>query len=215
MLFKRKNPKIFCIGRNKTGTTSLSKAFVDLGFKLGDQVEAEWLFDDWVKRDFSKLKRYCQNAEVFQDSPFSLPYTFVYLDQIFPNSKFILTVRDSALQWYHSLVRFHAKLWANDGVRPTKDDLKRAFYLYEGFPYDAIKRQFGTPDDDLYCQSTLIKAYEDYNQSVVEYFKYKPDSFLHLNVGKPDSYWKFCAFLNKKPIYDEFPWEQKTEDLKV
>ena len=29
--------KIFCIGMNKTGTTSLETAFTDLGYKLGNQ----------------------------------------------------------------------------------------------------------------------------------------------------------------------------------
>ena len=37
--------KYFCIGRNKTGTTSLKKAFEDLGFIVGDQRAAELLAD--------------------------------------------------------------------------------------------------------------------------------------------------------------------------
>lgn len=37
--------KVFVIGQNKTGTTSLEKAFKDLGFIVGDQRVAEILYD--------------------------------------------------------------------------------------------------------------------------------------------------------------------------
>jgi hypothetical protein len=111
-------PKIFCIGLNKTGTTSLKKEMALQGFTVGNQRQAELLFDDWVKRDFRRIVRYCRTARFFQDAPFSYPYTFIALDQAFPGSKFILTVRDNAEQWYNSLIRFHGKLWGNGNTPP-------------------------------------------------------------------------------------------------
>src|SRR6056297_564727 len=104
-------PKIFCVGLNKTGTTSLKKEMEFQGHTVGNQRQAELLFDDWVKRKFNRIVRYCHTAQFFQDSPFSLPYTFIVLDQAFPGSKFILTVRDNPEQWYNSLIHFHGKLW--------------------------------------------------------------------------------------------------------
>lgn len=92
MLFRRR-PKVFCVGRNKTGTTSIAKALRALGFKVGDQARAETLIEDWARRDFRKIVRYCRTADAFQDVPFSWPHTFEALDQAFPQSKFILTVR--------------------------------------------------------------------------------------------------------------------------
>ncbi|MEW6132914.1 MAG: sulfotransferase [Pseudomonadota bacterium] len=103
--------KIFCIGRNKTGTTSLAAALRELGVRVGNQKPAELLLKDWAVRDFRRLVAYCHTAQAFQDIPFSLPYTFQAMDMHFPESKFILTVRDSADQWYHSLVKFHKKIW--------------------------------------------------------------------------------------------------------
>ena len=38
--------KIFCIGQNKTGTTSLKKAFEELNFIVGNQRKAEILYDN-------------------------------------------------------------------------------------------------------------------------------------------------------------------------
>lgn len=68
-------PKIFCIGRHKTGTTSLAQEFEMLDFVVGDQRAGELLLEDWVKRDFKRIIKYCYTAQVFQDTPFALPYT--------------------------------------------------------------------------------------------------------------------------------------------
>ena len=57
--------KVFCIGLNKTGTTSLEKAMKDFGFLVGDQRQGELLFRDWVKRDFKRLVKYCKTAVFF------------------------------------------------------------------------------------------------------------------------------------------------------
>lgn len=95
-------PKIFCIGVNKTGTTSLARALTELGIIVGKQKLAERLIHDWARRDFRRLFLYCHTAQAFQDVPFSLPFTFQALDQHFPGSKFILTVRDTPKQWFQS-----------------------------------------------------------------------------------------------------------------
>lgn len=103
--------KIFCVGRNKTGTTSLTKAFEDLGFVVGNQRTAERMLHHYKNRDFKPIIKYCKSAQVFQDFPFSYPETYKHLDKAYPNSKFILTIRDSADQWYNSVTKFHAKMF--------------------------------------------------------------------------------------------------------
>ena len=112
-------PKIFCIGANKTGTTSLKQAMKDLDFVVGSQARAEELLPEWAERKFQKIIKYCYTAQFFQDIPFSLPYTYVALDQSFSRSKFILTVRDNSNQWYNSITKAHANLWGKDGEVPT------------------------------------------------------------------------------------------------
>jgi hypothetical protein len=98
------NPKIFVIGNNKTGTTSLSAALQALGYRMGRQATAELMMEDWGIRDFRRLIRYCHSADAFQDMPFSKQYTFQAMDAAFPGSKFILSVRDSDEQWYRSML---------------------------------------------------------------------------------------------------------------
>ena len=69
--------KYFCIGRNKTGTTSLKRAFEDMGFTVGNQRAAELLTDRYYfSQDFSPITKYCITAQVFQDVPFSYPDTY-------------------------------------------------------------------------------------------------------------------------------------------
>ena len=212
MVFKKKT-KIFCIGFNKTGTTSVKKALEDLQYKMGEQSRGEWMLDNWSKRNFSDLDSYCKTADAFQDAPFSFPFTYAYLDQKFNGSKFILTERDSAEQWYESLLSFHSKLWGdNEGV-PTKKNLEEAKYIYTGFPYKFMKFVYNTPDDDLYNKQILIDAYNNHSYSVKEYFKYREKDLLVLNLREKGSYKKLCAFIGKEPLYDDFPWENKTENV--
>ena len=203
-------PKVFCVGLNKTGTTSLREAMQDLGYVIGNQREGELLFNDWVNRDFSKIIRYCQSAEFFQDVPFSYPYTFINVDQAFSNSKFILTVRDNPEQWYNSLVNFYGKLFGNGKVPPTIEDLKKANYVYQGFPYDSLKKVLNVSDDNLFNKEILIESYNSHNKIVIDYFRHREKDLLVLNVGEKNAYKKLCDFLNKKSESTAFPWKNKT-----
>jgi len=208
-------PKIFGIGNNKTGTTSLKKAMEDLGYVVGNQRIAEKMMDQWARRDFKNLVRYCHTAQFFQDVPFSKLYTFTVMDYAFPNSKFILTVRDSPEQWYDSLTKFHAKKWGKDGRIPTKEDLQNAIYIYKGRPWETNRWAHTTPEDNPYEKKELIKSYIDYNNSVVEYFRHRPNDLLILNVAEEGAYQKLCVFLRKETEIQNFPWENKTTEIKI
>lgn len=204
-------PKIFGIGYNKTGTTSLKAAMEDLGYIVGHQRTAEDLIDDWAKRDFKRIVEYCKTAQFFQDVPFSRPFTFVVLDHEFPGSKYILTVRDSPEQWYDSLTRFHAKKWGKDGRIPCREDLQQATYLEKGRPWIANRLSYDTPEEDPYNKEILIQHYMDYNNSVKEYFRHRPDDLLVLNVAGKNAYHELCDFLGMEPIGKSFPWKNKTK----
>jgi len=214
MFFRKNKPKIFGIGNNKTGTTSLKKAMADLGFKVGNQRVAEMMLQQYANRDFRPLIKYCKTAQFFQDFPFSKPFTYIVLDYEFPDSKFILTIRDSPEQWYNSLINFHAKLWGKGGRVPTKEDLKEANYIYKGRPWDSNRVYAITPEDDPYNKELLIQSYINYNNQVVDYFKHRPKDLLVLNVAKSGAHRKLCDFLGIKTDENDFPWENRTEEIK-
>ena len=210
----KKSSKIFAIGNNKTGTTSLKVAIEDLGFIIGEQRPAELMHHHWAKRDFKPLIEFCKTAEFFQDFPFSKPFTFIALDQAFPNSKFILTVRDSPEQWDNSVTKFHAKLWGKNGRIPTKEDLMEAPYIYKGFAWEMKLYMNITPENDLYQKDLLIKSYIDYNESVIKYFEHRPENLLVINLSDKGAYRALCDFLGVKSNKEDFPWENKTATLK-
>ena len=213
MILKKEKAKIFCIGLNKTGTTSLEKALESFGYQMGDQTKAEFLLKDWHQRNFNAIIKFCKKAEAFQDIPFSLPYTYMFLDQYFKDAKFILTVRDSSDQWYNSITKYHAKLWSKDKITtPTEEELKSANYRYRGWAYEAIKYMFNTTNKNLYDKESLIKYYDNHNYQVQRYFESFPEKLLVINVSKPEDYQALCNFLDKTPQGNNFPWENKTKN---
>ena len=210
-LFGNKNePKIFCIGHNKTGTTTIEAVLKDFGYKLGNQVQGELLLDAWYHRDFKEIIKFCKTADAFQDVPFSLPYTYQHLDVAFPKAKFILTERDSAEQWYNSLTTFHSKLWAHGEHIPTAEDLKQASYRYKGYSYKANRCIYDTPETDIYNKELMQRFYLNYNESIKTYFKSRPEKLLVINVSKSQDYATLCGFLGQPITKTDFPWVNKT-----
>lgn len=209
MLFRRKKPKIFCIGQNKTGTTSLKKFFEDHGFKVGNQEKAELLIDQYIIRNWKPILKYCETADVFQDIPFSNDYLYILLDHYFPNSLFILSERDSPEQWYNSITKFHAKLFGNERNIPTKEDLMKGKYRYEGFIWKSFYEKYGEVEGDIYNKAHLMKVYTERNTAIKKYFQNK-NNLLVLNVSEHEAINKLSRFINIKPKYSEFPWENRT-----
>lgn len=77
----RKAVKVFAIGQNKSGTSSLHELFVDLGYK--SYHGTQW-------RDTSQTAIF-HKFDCFSDG---VPDDFRKLDRMFPNARFILQVRD-------------------------------------------------------------------------------------------------------------------------
>jgi hypothetical protein len=194
----RPNPKVFCVGRNKTGTTSLSAALRDLGYRVGAQRPAELLMEDWGRREFRRLIAYCHSADAFQDVPFSHDYTFQAMDAAFPGSKFILTVRSSADEWYRSRVRFDAKRLQTAGT-PTVDDLRNDPYVYKGWSWRNRELVFGAAAEaSLYDEDLYKKHYTRHNERVQDYFRHRPRDLLVLNLADAGSMQRLCEFLGRR-----------------
>lgn len=99
--------KVFCIGYGKTGTTTVERCLRILGFNPhvgwsprfchywhGNGLNPSVIIKE-MKRDKS-----------FSDFPMWYCNLYKDLDRAFPNSKFILTVRDSE-SWFESMVKWH------------------------------------------------------------------------------------------------------------
>jgi hypothetical protein len=205
--------KVFCIGLNKTGTTSLRAALEEIGFVPGDEARAKYLSATWAKRDFGEIVRFCRTAEAFFDSPFSLPFTYVILDQYYPGSKFILTIRDTPEEWYNSITKYHAKLWGKGKVLPSAQDLKEAVNVYKGRPYEMNRMLFNTPEEEPYQKGPLIHFYQNHLYNVSEYFKFRQKDFIVINLKINEDYKRLCNFLGVRSIRDRFPRLNVTADV--
>ncbi|MCX6667988.1 MAG: hypothetical protein NTV74_07140 [Euryarchaeota archaeon] len=105
-LFKKKSPsKIFCIGAAKTGTASLSKALSILGYRsihfLRTHEEPK---EGWI--EYIKKCKY----DAYADAPMMFEDVYPKLDKIYPNSKFILTIRDTK-SFERSFLNYFGSQW--------------------------------------------------------------------------------------------------------
>ena len=191
---ERRRPKVFCIGRNKTGTTSLEAVFKRLGYRVGNQRRGERLIEDWVNGEFRRIIRLCRTADAFQDIPFSLPRTYEAVDQVFPGSRFILTVRGSAAEWFDSLVRFHANLL---GETPSASALQQSSKWR--WIWRTQQLVYGANEATAYDPGLYKAHYEQHNASVREYFRERPGDLLVLNLRDNDAAERLSVFL-REPI---------------
>ncbi|WP_339902929.1 sulfotransferase [uncultured Cyclobacterium sp.] len=204
-------PKIFCIGFNKTGTTSLKHLFIDLGFVLGEQRAAELLLQELTKGEYRGLVSYTKNAQFFQDYPFSAPGLYKVLDKLYPDARFILTERNSPEEWYNSLVRFHSQKF-NDGKFPTIKSLKESQYVYKGWIWEFLCKVYNFEENGkLYDKEKLINLYVNHNSSVKHHFKDKENKLLTLNLQEETGIRDFNNFFRFEHPIEKFPWENKSK----
>lgn len=208
-MFSKKR-KIFCIGYNKTGTTTFERIMKDHGYKMGDQPTAELLFDHYANRNFKPIIKYCKTAQVFQDIPFSLPFSYIPLHQAFPKAKFILTVRDNEEVWYNSLIRFLRKRFKTEHD-PTAEMLKAHNYRRKGYMYSTGKFLYQNPDSDFFNKDSLIELYKRHNKNARDYFR-DSENFTVINFSKSGDFQKLCNFIGFEPKYNEAPWENKSAE---
>ena len=91
--------KIFCIGYNKTGTTSLYQFMKNNNIPTAHSADFESNLEFYHNRNYGfftdLINKYRNEFIFFNDVPFSLPFLYITLDKSYPGSKFILTVRDN------------------------------------------------------------------------------------------------------------------------
>jgi len=175
--------KIFVIGFQKTGTTSLENALQYLGYRVygGDK--------NLQKFNNSKdLKKYIEETLKVWDSVQDMPWPMYYkeLYEIYPKAKFILTLRDSR-KWIESVVKYFGS------IRTSMTQIIYKVPCAEGH-------------EEVYLQ-----VYNKHNKEVIEYFKDNPN-FLIMEQGINFDYETLCEFLNINEIPKiEFPHSRQNK----
>ena len=141
--------KVFVIGLNKTGTTSMAHILREAGLLVADQREfeiltARWLSGHMTRRSFErKLRKKIRCYQAFQDIPFSLPDLTPFLWERYPEAKFILTKRSSGEEWASSLEGMFLRWSENQAGVHSWDVLEEAHYRTKGFPALLLTRLGG------------------------------------------------------------------------
>ena len=124
---ERYNEKIFCIGFNKTGTTSCGRALRMLGYRHSSFSRT---VKDWYKKnEIVKILRYTAKFESFDDVPWLHEKMIPILDTAFPGSKFIYLTREEAA-WKKSVYNWTFKM---TGRYPDAEEKLRQFRAHKAF----------------------------------------------------------------------------------
>lgn len=172
--------KIFGIGFHKTGTTTLGDALELLGYKVSGMRKE--LLPSIINNDWDKIHEYISQYDAFQDNPW--PIIYQQLDEYYPNSKFIHTIR-SEESWIKSIVNH---------CENRSSEMREHIY------------GFGNPKghEDLY-----LKVYKAHNEQVRAYFKNRQDNYLLMSMEDGFNWDKLCTFLDKPRPNKPFPHSNK------
>ena len=196
--------KVFCIGTWKTATTSVGQAlnFLYKGKHQAYSFENQNLY---LNNNFKELANISKNIQTFDDSPWNCIEVWTKLEKLYPNSKFILSIRDEE-EWFNSM-----KSWYGGDLNTFRRS------RFHKKTYDNQLKQFGYNIEKMsvFNDSTKkmwIDWYNKRNTYVKEYFK-NTDRLLILNFKDGNLWDKLCTFLNKKIPIINFPNLNKNQDF--
>ena len=175
--------KVFCIGFHKTGTSTLDEALKILGYRvIGAR---DFRSDPNVAQTvIPKALELVPQYDAFQDNPW--PIIYKELDLNFPNSKFILLLRDPD-SWIKSQVSYF-------GVQESP--MRKWIY------------GVGWPEGN---EAIYLKRFNDHNREVQEYFKERPQDLLVMDLAKGEGWDKLCPFLGLDIPNEPFPHANKSK----
>ncbi len=175
--------KIFCIGFHKTGTTSVGDALELLGYRVtGPNGSRD---PDIAKNVHSLAESLVEEYDAFQDNPW--PIIYRELDEKYPGSRFILTVREPEA-WVRSQVR-------QFGVRETP--MRKWIY------------GVGCPEGN---EEVFLERFNRHSREVRDHFRDRPGDLLVMDLAKGDGWGKLCPFLGAEIPDVPFPHANKASD---
>lgn len=169
-------PKVFCVGFHKTGTKSMAVALQRLGYRVAGPFGVA---DPDIRRN--ALPRAFQLASEYdaaQDNPWPLLYR--ELDSHFPNSRFILTLRDPR-RWLDSVVRHFGA-----------DSTPMREWIYG-------------PGAPLGNEEIYLERFHRHEHEVHEHFAGRDGQLLPMHLEAGDDWQPLCRFLDMEPPPEPFP----------
>ena len=180
-----KHPKVFGIGLGRTGTKSLTYALHHLGINVAHFPDDANTYRELATGNyqFSLLN----TLDGITDITVSLFYP--HLDQLFPGSKFILTVRNKA-DWLESLEKHWSEYSCFDDSRA--DSRENSVHV-------SVRRLLCAAVFGCYTFSRDRAAYvyDLHYKNVKDYFEGRPDDLLILDICEGQGWEVLCPFLGQ------------------
>lgn len=183
---KSLSQKIFGVGMQRTGTTSMTRALQLLGYE-----SAHFPAGLWDEESPSVLHEY----DAFFDNP--IPLLYQKLDRRCPESKFILTVRDED-RWLDSCEFLFTEKREEYGFDESAriQEMHHALYGQNHFSEEVFR-----------------EAYRSHNREVKNYFASRPDDLLVVDISQENKWEAICSFLNIEPPNKPFPHSHSSRFL--
>lgn len=167
-----KQSKVFCIGFQKTGTSSIREALRSLGYRVHGVFGRDMKLPDLRRRFVETGLQIAQDHDAVEDMPW--PLMFRELDAAFPGSRFILSVRDTD-RWYASIA---GHFGAN--------------------PYHIQQLTYGDDAPAPVGHEARYRAvYDAHNDAVMTHFAERPGDLLVMRLEAGDGWGKLCRFLGE------------------
>jgi hypothetical protein len=189
--------RIFGIGMHKTATTSLHTALTILGYDSAHWKTAHWAKAIWREMLEQGRSQTLEKHYALCDLP--IPILFRQLDNVYPGSKFILTVRDEK-RWLRS-VRNH---WS-----PEHNPYRRAWNT-DPFTHKIHREVYGQKGFD---PGVFLARYRQHNHEVLEYFRDRPQDLLVMNMSEGAGWRELCGFLGVPVPSARYPLEFATHEF--
>jgi Sulfotransferase domain len=165
--------KVFGIGFQKTGTTTLGTILERLGYRVAGYHPFRGLAgqDDLDPAEVEALAlRLAEDADAAKDTPW--PVLYQALDAAFPGSKFIHVVRDEAA-------------WIASAVKDFGDHPNALHRMIYGVPFPKGH------------EAVWLARYRQHNAEVAAHFAGRPGDYLCLRLEDGVTFEKICAFLGE------------------
>lgn len=173
--------KVFGIGLNRTGTTTLGRTLEILGFRNHVSFDFE-LTKSWAENDLEPILEIARANNNFEGWPWPLMFRELYEE--FEDAKFILTMRKTPETWYKSL--------CDHSLRTGPEEYRKLVYGHY-MPHD-FKEEY-------------LEFYEQHNRDIINFFKRNASEKLLVVCWEKGDGWKvLCEFLDKESPKREFPF---------
>jgi Sulfotransferase domain len=182
--------KVFGLGLNKTGTTTLGRCLKRLGF---DHLSCRRdLLIAYRENRIADVFFVVDKYESFEDWPYPLMYRELF-DRYGSDAKFILTTRSSSSAWLDSLK--HHSL----GTHP--DNHCRLLAYGYNYPHG--------------YENEHVEFYNAHNRAVREFFRNRNASsqLVELCWESGQGWRELCEFLGLEPPADDFPHANKRSEV--